>query len=218
MAFQTNRRSFLEAIALSGAEFAVPAKAHQKAKLQSSDRPSLSSAGETSDNRVSSRSVRSGDAYAQFDPDTATWTCGSSLIDLASTGAPAGLSGAVSYTQYPYRKGIAADVTGTGTVALRLAPWEQVFLEIQPRSDLKESVAFGARWFHDVRAGTSIVPDAKADKVRILLPGGDEQVVAVEPRHGGFRGELIAHSMRKLSMQTLTEHALNRRGRASAGL
>ena len=80
MAFQTNRRRFLEAIALSGAEFAAPAKAHQKEKLQSSDRPSQSSAGETSDNRASSRSVKSGDAYAQFDPDTATWTCGSSLI------------------------------------------------------------------------------------------------------------------------------------------
>ena len=121
-------------------------------------------------------------------------------IDLASTGAPAGLTEAVCYTQYPYRRGVATDVTGMGTVSLRLAPWELVFLEIQPRSALKESVALGARWFHDARAGMSIVPDAKADKVRILLPDGHEQVVAVEPRlHGEFRGELISHSMRKLA-------------------
>lgn len=121
-------------------------------------------------------------------------------IDLARTGAPAALTGAVCYTQYPYRKGVAADLAGTSKVALRLAPWELVFLEIKPRSALKESVALGARWFHDASIGMSVVPDATADKVRILLPGGGEHVVAVEPwRRGDFSGELISHSRRKLA-------------------
>ena len=81
MAFQTNRRRFLEAIALSGADLAVLAKADQKAKFQAFGGSGQSSAGAKSENQASSRSVKSGDAYAQFDPDTATWTCGSSLIE-----------------------------------------------------------------------------------------------------------------------------------------
>jgi hypothetical protein len=55
MAFQTNRRRFLEAIALSGADLAVLAKADQKAKFQAFGGSGQSSAGAKSENQASSR-------------------------------------------------------------------------------------------------------------------------------------------------------------------
>jgi len=81
MAFETNRRRFLEAIALSGADLAVLAKADQKSKIPAFGGVGQSSAGDKPENQASSCLVKSADAYAQFDPDTVMWTCGSSLIE-----------------------------------------------------------------------------------------------------------------------------------------
>ena len=120
-------------------------------------------------------------------------------IDLRRTGAPATLSGAVCYTQFPYRRGIAADIAGTGTLTLRLAPWEVLFLEILPRSELKEAVVMGARWFQEAGGGMSVVPDRGTDRLRIFLPGGAERVVPAPARPpAAFRGELTYQAVRKL--------------------
>jgi len=81
MAFQTNRRRFLEAIALSGADLAVLGKGNQKVTLQASEGSGQSSAGVNSENRDSSGPVESGDAYVRFDPSKQTWSCGTGLIE-----------------------------------------------------------------------------------------------------------------------------------------
>jgi hypothetical protein len=120
-------------------------------------------------------------------------------IDLKKAGAPRQLSGAVCYTQYPYRKGIATDLNGASTVALLLAPWELVFLEIVPLAELREPIAIGARWFGGSGETMSIVPDRGADRVRVLQPGGKEQVVSTRPRpRAEIRGEVLASGLREL--------------------
>jgi hypothetical protein len=121
------------------------------------------------------------------------------MLDLAKAGAPKQLADAVCYTQYPYRKGIAAGLAGSSTVSLKLAPWELLFLEIMPRAELREAVAIGARWYRDGSQSMSIVPDWDVDRVRVLQPRGGEQPVSVCPRSaGGFLGEVTAESFRKL--------------------
>jgi hypothetical protein len=77
MAFEIDRRKFLESIALSGADLAV----WGKTKLTTSDAAGVSSAGTAPEKRGSSRSVQSGDAYVRFDASTKTWTCGTGLIE-----------------------------------------------------------------------------------------------------------------------------------------
>ncbi|MGA2984675.1 MAG: hypothetical protein ABSG32_12735 [Terriglobia bacterium] len=81
MAFQSNRRSFLEALVLSGADWAVLAKADEKAKFQAFDGPSQSSVGVKPENGDSIGPVESGDAYARFDPAKQAWICGTGLIE-----------------------------------------------------------------------------------------------------------------------------------------
>src|SRR5208337_883123 len=61
---------------------------------------------------------------------------------------PKALSDAVCYTQYPFRKGLAGGLNRGSTLTLDLAPWELIFLEIVPRSELGEPVAL-ARIIHD---------------------------------------------------------------------
>jgi hypothetical protein len=80
MAFQINRRRFLESIALSGADVARLAQGSQKVKSPASQGPDESSTGARSENQNSSRSVQSGDAYVRFDASRQAWTCGTGLI------------------------------------------------------------------------------------------------------------------------------------------
>lgn len=103
---------------------------------------------------------------------------------LRATGAPSELADAVCYTQYPYRTGIATGVTAKGTITLKLAPWELLFLEIVPRSDLKEPVVLGGRWYPG--AGDALVaPDYGVDRLRLLQPGGAESAHRVPVRSRG---------------------------------
>jgi hypothetical protein len=104
-------------------------------------------------------------------------------LDLATTGCPSRLSDAVCYTQYPYRKGIADGVTAGSKIALDLAPWELIFLEIVPRPELVEPVALGARWYRDANGRVRIADGA--GRVRLLLPQGGEQAVEMRPRELG---------------------------------
>jgi hypothetical protein len=119
-------------------------------------------------------------------------------LDLAQAGAPKGLSDAVCYTQYPYRRGILAGVTGTSTITLELAPWELVFLEMVPRSELLEPVAIGARWYRDSN-GSMKVSSEGASSVRLLLPRRGEQDVTLQPvATSDPRGEVIRQKMDRL--------------------
>jgi hypothetical protein len=118
-------------------------------------------------------------------------------IDLKKAGAPRGLADAVCYTQYPYRKGIATGLTGASQLELELAPWELLFLEILPRSELKETIAIGARWYRQSDEATVVVPDWDMERVRLLQPGRGERVVPVNARRrGDLRGKLISEAVR----------------------
>ena len=66
------------------------------------------------------------------------------------------------------------------TLSLRLSPWELVFLEIVPLTELHEPVAMGARWFQEPGKAMSIVPDPHTEQVRIFQPGGRERVITAE--------------------------------------
>jgi len=119
-------------------------------------------------------------------------------LDLAKAGAPKGLSDAVCYTQYPYRKGIAEGLTSASTVMLDLAPWELDFLEIVPRSELTEPVAMGARWYRDSN-GSMKVSSEGSSSIRILLPRGGEQVATAHPvAIGDPRGEVLTQKTERL--------------------
>jgi len=118
------------------------------------------------------------------------------VLDLAQTGAPRDLADAVCYTQYPYRRGIAAGLTGRAQVRLELAPWEVLFLEIVPRGRLRETVALGARWYHNAGGALSIVPDRGVDRVRVFEPGAAERQLRVTPRQDApLSGELMARTV-----------------------
>jgi hypothetical protein len=119
-------------------------------------------------------------------------------LDMARAAAPPGLAQAVCYAQYPYRKGVAEGLTRTSRIPIELAPWELVFLEIVPRADLREPVALGARWTRD-EAGRMQVASEGSNSIRIVLPGGGEQMVGTTPlATGEVRGEVIAQSRARL--------------------
>ena len=119
-------------------------------------------------------------------------------LDLAKARAPKGLSDAVCYTQYPYRKGIMEGVSGKSMIPLDLAPWELVFLEITPRSELSEPVAMGARWYRDSSGSMTVSPE-DSSSIRILLPHGGERAVTSEPvLAGAVGGEVLAQRMERL--------------------
>ncbi len=121
------------------------------------------------------------------------------VLDLARTGAPKGLSDAVCYSQYPYRSGIAAGLGGASSIPLKLAPWVLLFLEVMPRSELREPVALGARWYRNSDRTMSIAPDWNVDRVRVLAAGGTEQAVPVEARpQPGFQCEVVSVNSRRL--------------------
>jgi hypothetical protein len=101
-------------------------------------------------------------------------------LDMAKAGAPQGLSQAVCYTQYPYRKGVTDGFGSMATIALDLAPWELVFLEVVPHSELLEPVSIGARWYRGAKGNMNVSSEGSRT-VRVLLPGGGEQVVATNP-------------------------------------
>ena len=122
------------------------------------------------------------------------------VVELGRAGAPKQLSDAVCYAQFPYRKGIATGLSGTGSVALNMAPWELLFLEIVPRAELSEPVAMGARWKRDESGGMALLPDWNVDTVRVLQPKGGGQDVSVKQRvRGELRGELLSQTVRQVA-------------------
>jgi hypothetical protein len=108
------------------------------------------------------------------------------MLELGAAGAPPELADAVGYTQYPYRRGLAAGLSARSTLALRLAPWELLFIEIVPRAQLQEPVVIGGRWY---RSGTAtlVAPDWNTDRLRRLAPGQADLERRVQVR---TRGEL----------------------------
>ena len=120
-------------------------------------------------------------------------------IDPRKAGAPKGLADAVCYTQYPYRKGIAMGVRAASPLRLDLAPWELLFLEIVPRSELKETVVMGARWYRDAGGAAYMVPEPGVDRVRVLAAGGNESTLRVTPRERGLpSGKIVSQAIRPL--------------------
>ncbi len=120
-------------------------------------------------------------------------------LDLERERAPAGLSDAVCYTQYPYRKGIAAGLNAASRIALTLAPWELLFLEIAPRAELAEPVALGARWWRGRGGGMEVTPGPGVEKVRIMEPRAGEKDLAVKPRPARcIAGEVTSVARRRL--------------------
>ena len=121
------------------------------------------------------------------------------VLDLAKAGAPSDLADAICYTQYPYRRGIATGLKGSSQVSFNLAPWELLFLEVIPRSGLREAVALGARWYREADGMMSLAPDRTAKSVRVLEPSGGERIVAVAPRPGDdLAGEILSRIVRQV--------------------
>lgn len=121
------------------------------------------------------------------------------VIDLGKAGAPKQLSDAICYTQYPYRKGIASGITGTTRLPLKLAPWELLFLEIMPRSELHQPVAIGARWYRDSRGSMSIAPERNTEKVRLIDPASGERSITFDARsREELRAELQLETLKRL--------------------
>jgi hypothetical protein len=119
-------------------------------------------------------------------------------LDLQETGAPASLSGAVCYTQYPYRKGLAASLTGQSRLSLSLAPWELLFLEIVPRAELKEPIVIGARWYK-AQDSVRIAASRAGGGAVLVAPGGGERKIATAPHAADvLAGERTALAMRQL--------------------
>jgi hypothetical protein len=118
-------------------------------------------------------------------------------LELSRAGAPATLSGAVCYTQFPYRRGIADKLSASSAIELKLAPWETLILEIRPRQALGEPVAMDARWFRRSDGKMGIVPAPGIAKVRILAPDGVEHAIDTTPRAPiELRGKATAQSTR----------------------
>ncbi|MCZ2075741.1 MAG: hypothetical protein LC130_12175 [Bryobacterales bacterium] len=120
-------------------------------------------------------------------------------IDLRKAGAPKRLVDAVCYTQYPYRKGIASGLRAASPLRVDLAPWELLFLEIVPRTELKETVVLDARWYRGRAGAAFLVPEPGVDRVRVLAPGGGESTLRVTPRTRGLpEGRVTSQEVRRL--------------------
>ena len=118
------------------------------------------------------------------------------VLDLRKASAPAELADAVCYTQYPYRRGIATGLTRQSQLPLALAPWEVLFLEIVARTELREAIAVGGRWYREPGDGMSIVPDRGLRSVRLLEPGRGERHFTVRPRPvDDLAGHLISRAV-----------------------
>jgi hypothetical protein len=118
-------------------------------------------------------------------------------LDLRLAGAPQDLAGAVCYSQYPYRKGIATNISASTQLTIELAPWELVFLEVLPRSELREPVAMKTRWYRDSSGAMVVAPPWNGEAVSILLPGEGEHTLPVKPQSPGeVHGEILSQSTR----------------------
>jgi hypothetical protein len=121
------------------------------------------------------------------------------VLNLLDVGAPKDLTGGICYTQYPYRKGIAAGLKSSGSVPLDLAPWELLFLEIIPRQQLREVVALGARWYREP-GGKMRVSPAESEEARILLPLQGERTVRTKPPLAKqIHGKVLSWSQKDVS-------------------
>ncbi len=121
------------------------------------------------------------------------------VLKLSEVGAPKSLRDAVCYTQYPYRKGIATGLDGNGSLALDLAPWELLFLEMIPRRHLREPVALGTRWYREPDGKMRVSPAASGE-ARILLPAGGERTVQTKvPSEKKIHGKVLSCSQKNAS-------------------
>lgn len=119
-------------------------------------------------------------------------------LELARAGAPRTLADAVCYTEYPYRRGIAAGLAASSAIELKLAPWETLILEIRPGKTLGIPVAMDARWFPRPDGTMGIVAAPLIGKVRVLSPGGVEHAIETTPRAPlELRGKATAQSTRR---------------------
>ena len=120
-------------------------------------------------------------------------------LDLRAARAPKSVLHAVCYAQYPYRRGIAREIQSDSIIALKLAPWELLFLEIVPEKGIREPVAIGARWYQEA-GRTRLVADRGIEDVTWLEPGGAARPVRLPGRSApGLKGQVVATSARRLA-------------------
>ena len=90
-------------------------------------------------------------------------------------------------------------VRAASPLRLDLAPWELLFLEIVPRSEVKETVVMGARWYRDAGGAAYMVPEPGVDRVRVLAAGGSESTLHVTLRERGLpSGKIVSQAIRPL--------------------
>ena len=90
-----------------------------------------------------------------------------------------------------------AELHAKSRIQLNLAPWELLFLEIVPFSQLKETVALNARWYRSSGGTMSVVPDTGAKNIVLFEPGKDQQVIPVNARKDDRpTGELNSFTVR----------------------
>ena len=120
-------------------------------------------------------------------------------IDLGEAGAPAGRADGICYSQYPYRRGIAAGLTGQSRMLLKLAPWELLYLEVVPQPLLVETVVIGARWYRAADGTTTIAADAEAEYIQLIGPGRSDRIVVVPTRSRAMpAGRVVSHTVTPL--------------------
>ena len=120
-------------------------------------------------------------------------------LDLHASGAPADLTDAVCYTLYPYRRGVATAINGASKVPIALAPWELLFVEIVPRSELREPVAVGARWYCGAEGKMRVAADPGVEQVQVLQPGGGTtRRAATAAPSAAPSGKVLSHALTQL--------------------
>ncbi|MGD0577333.1 MAG: hypothetical protein ABSC08_00240 [Bryobacteraceae bacterium] len=120
-------------------------------------------------------------------------------LDLRAARAPKSLSHAVCYTQYPYRRGVAREIQADSVIALKLAPWELLFLEIVPQREIREPVAIGARWYPEA-GRTRLIADPGIEDVTWIEPGGSVRTVRLPSRSApALKGQVVVMSARRLA-------------------
>lgn len=103
------------------------------------------------------------------------------MLDLARSGAPKDLTGAVCYSIYPHRQGLKDGLSGLDTVVVPLEPWQTLYLEVLPSKDLKEPVVLGGRWFPSGGVNHAIASTGGAPAA-LLEPGGRKRPMQLARR------------------------------------
>ena len=119
------------------------------------------------------------------------------VLDFHKAGAPTSLKDAVAYTQYPYRKGIAARLDGSSALRLDMEPWELLFVEVQNRAQLQEPVVIGARWRRDQQGRVLVIGEHSAKTAWLIQPQGGEREIPLQADAEEPKVRIVEHTVKK---------------------